>query len=81
MGAAFGDGLSDFDAQSSEWRTAPLIGLRHLRTYLHDGRAKTIEDAIEFHGGEGSEARGAVDRMLALEEDERAELVRFVSAL
>jgi CxxC motif-containing protein (DUF1111 family) len=81
MGPAFGDGLLDYDAKSTEWRTAPLIGLRHLRTYLHDGRAKSVEDAIEFHGGEGSEARGAVDRMLSLAEDERAELLRFVSAL
>src|SRR5262249_31160711 len=38
MGPKFADGLEDFSAESSEWRTAPLIGLHYLPVYLHDGR-------------------------------------------
>jgi CxxC motif-containing protein (DUF1111 family) len=81
MGPAFDDGLPEWGAGSSEWKTAPLIGLRHLRNYLHDGRAASVEEAITLHGGEGSEARPAVERFLALDEDERAALLEFVSAL
>jgi CxxC motif-containing protein (DUF1111 family) len=81
MGSKYADGLLDFDAESSEWRTAPLIGMRHLRQYLHDGRAETLEDAIVLHGDDGSEAKPAVDAFLKLSKDDRAALLRFVSAL
>jgi CxxC motif-containing protein (DUF1111 family) len=81
MGPSFADGLPEFDASSSEWKTAPLIGLRHLRNYLHDGRAATIEQAIVMHGADGSEAQASVDRFLELDDATRAELLEFVSAL
>jgi CxxC motif-containing protein (DUF1111 family) len=81
MGADFNDGLREHDASGSEWRTAPLLGLRHLRNYLHDGRAKTIEEAITAHGTEGSEAAVAVERFLRLQASDRDELLEFVSAL
>ncbi len=38
--------LADESASSVAWRTAPLIGVRHSTAYLHDGRARTIEQAI-----------------------------------
>lgn len=81
MGPAFWDGLSEFDAGPSDWKTAPLMGLRLLRNYLHDGRARTIEDAIVMHGEEGSEAEDSVELYLALPDDDRETLLRFVSAL
>jgi CxxC motif-containing protein (DUF1111 family) len=81
MGPAFDDGLQEHAASSSEWKTAPLIGLRHLRNYLHDGRAATVEEAIEQHGAQGSEARPSVQRFLALDAAARDELLAFVSAL
>jgi CxxC motif-containing protein (DUF1111 family) len=40
-------------ASGTEWRTPPLWGLRDSAPYLHDGRAKTIAEAIHLHGGEG----------------------------
>jgi CxxC motif-containing protein (DUF1111 family) len=49
MGAENSDGLQEFDAGTSEWRTPPLIGLRFLPRYMHDGRADTVEQAIEKH--------------------------------
>jgi len=81
MGAALSDGQRDGDAAPSEFRTAPLIGLRFFRSYLHDGRAPTVDDAIRFHGVDGSEASAAAARFEALSAADRVELVRFVTAL
>ena len=61
MGESLSDGVSEFFAQGSEWRTPPLwgIGLTSIVSdeygYLHDGRARTIEEAILWHGGEANE--------------------------
>jgi CxxC motif-containing protein (DUF1111 family) len=81
MGSDFGDGLREFDAGYSEWRTAPLFGLRHMQRYLHDGRAETIEQAIEKHGGPASEGVATADAFGALSDGDRAALLKFVSAL
>jgi len=71
----------DGEADSFSWRTAPLIGLRFDRTYLHDGRAKTITDAIALHRGTGSEANPSLDAFDSLDADDRQSLVAFVEAL
>lgn len=81
MGEGFEDGLTDGQAESSEWRTAPLMGLRFFRNYLHDGRADTVEDAVLAHGATGSEAAFSLDEFLALPEDDRATLLAYVEAL
>lgn len=81
MGPSLADGLTDGDATGSEWRTAPLIGLRFLTAFLHDGRAATLDDAIRLHGAEGSEAKASVDSYAAMAEDDRAALLNFVSSL
>ena len=47
-------------------------------SYLHDGRARTLDEAIRWHGGEGDASRSAY---LDLEEAERAALVRFLESL
>jgi len=44
----------DGSATPSEWRTPPLWGLRDSAPYLHDGRAMTVRQAIELHGGEAA---------------------------
>ncbi len=71
----------DGEAGSLEWRTAPLIGLRFNRTYLHDSRAKTVEDAVLMHRGEGSEANVSIDRLDSLSAADRQTLLEFVEAL
>jgi CxxC motif-containing protein (DUF1111 family) len=81
MGEGLADGQRDGDATPREWRTAPLMGLRHLRFYLHDARAATIEEAILMHASEGSEANASIARFEALSEDDRAELIGFVESL
>lgn len=84
MGTALSDGLPegvDGTATAREWRTAPLIGLRFLTTFMHDSRAHGIEEAILAHDGPGSEAHDSVERFKALTADDRAQLLDFVNAL
>jgi CxxC motif-containing protein (DUF1111 family) len=81
MGDALADGLADESATSREWKTAPLIGVRHLGAYLHDGRAKTVEEAILLHDGPGSEAAASISTFRALPYESRAALIEFVRAL
>ncbi len=83
-----GDGLADYrpdgQADGREWRTPPLWGLRVMREFLngqafllHDGRARSVADAIAAHGGEAAAAR---DAFLALPEADRAALLDFVES-
>lgn len=82
LGAALSDGRADGDAAPNEWRTTPLWGLRVMRDFLdgdafflHDGRARSVEEAVALHGGEAAAARAA---FTALAPADRAALVRFV---
>ncbi len=81
MGDALADGMIDGEAQSRDWRTAPLLGLRFNKTFLHDGRAHTVEEAILLHAGEGSEAAESVAIYEGLSAEDNAALLAFVSAL
>jgi CxxC motif-containing protein (DUF1111 family) len=65
-------------ANQLEWRTPPLWGLRDSAPYLHDGRAKTIVDAVALHGGEGA---AAALRYKSLSAKERAQVELFLRAL
>ncbi len=84
MGEGLADGRPEGRASGSEWRTAPLwgIGLTAQVTgaegYLHDGRARTLLEAVLWHGGEAQPARDAV---VALDPAERAALMRFLGSL
>ncbi|MEW5849114.1 MAG: di-heme oxidoredictase family protein [Myxococcota bacterium] len=81
MGAELADAQTDENAEPREWRTAPLVGLRHLRSLMHDGRASTVADAIRHHRGEGSEANASVDLYDALSVEQQQKLIRFVESL
>jgi len=81
MGAALAGRIGDGDIALAEWRTAPLIDLAQrpeARRYLHDGRAGTVEEAILWHGGEGS---GSRERFQGLSAEERNALIDYVSRL
>jgi len=65
-------------ATPSEFRTEPLMGLRVVERFLHDGRASSLEQAIQLHGGE---AQGVRDRFLKLPEADRTALVAFLKTL
>ncbi len=85
MGKGLADKRPEFSASGSEWRTTPLWGLGFSETlssvkalYLHDGRARTVEEAILWHGGE---AAGVKDRFSALAKSERDDLIAFLRSL
>lgn len=65
-------------ASPSEFRTEPLMGLRLLDRFLHDGRASTVEEAIRLHGGEAAGSREAFE---ALPEADRSAVLAFLSRL
>lgn len=81
MGVGLTDWRPEGDAAPQEWRTAPLMGLRHLRSYLHDGRATTLRDAVLLHRSDGSEANDSVERFEHLPTTEQERLLEFVAAL
>lgn len=84
MGTGLADDRPEGVASGQEWRTAPLwgIGLTKLVSghtqFLHDGRARNIEEAILWHGGEAQTAR---DGYAALPKQEREALIKFVESL
>jgi len=73
-----GDDLEMGGAAGKEMRTAPLWGLRFITTYLHDGRANTLDQAILAHDGE---ARPARDRFANLNAAVKAKLMAFLDSL
>ena len=84
MGEALADGRPDYDASGSEWRTAPLWGVGlsqkvngsdHL---LHDGRARGVQEAILWHGGEALKAKVA---FMQLTRTQRQQMLLFVQSL
>ena len=73
-----GDGITQNRATGRFMRTAPLWGVRKLTTFLHDGRATTLEQAILAHEGQGRRAR---DRYARLPGYEKSWLVAFLNSL
>jgi CxxC motif-containing protein (DUF1111 family) len=84
VGDLLTDARRDFLAEGVEWRTPPLWGLGLVQivepdaTFLHDGRARTLPEAILWHGGEAMAAREAF-RLAA--KQERDALIAFLQTL
>lgn len=84
MGEGLADGRPDFLASGREWRTPPLWGIGlTLRVqghtlFLHDGRARTLMEAVMWHGGEAARAREAVRVM---PREDREALIIFLESL
>ena len=84
MGEGLADNRPEFQASGREWRTAPLWGLGATSTVsgkvelLHDGRARTILEAILWHAGEAQESR---DSVVAMSDEERDQLILFLESL
>ena len=84
MGDALADQRSEFQADGREWRTPPLWGIGLAQTvnprasFLHDGRARTLEEAILWHGGEAEATTQAYRDLPAAQRDE---LIRFLESL
>ncbi len=81
VGEGLGDGRSEFLAQKNEFRTAPLWGFKNEKKgfrLLHDGRAKTFEEAILWHGGEATRAK---ENYIALNKKDKKLLIEFLKGL
>lgn len=84
MGEGLSDGRPDYLASGTEWRTPPLwgIGLTKLVSgftyFLHDGRARTLEEAILWHGGEAEPSR---EHFRKLPKADRDALIAFLQSL
>ena len=84
MGDELADGRPDFAAGERDWRTPALWGLGLSQTVsgstamLHDGRARTVAEAILWHGGEAGNSRETFRNM---RKDEREALVKFVESI
>jgi CxxC motif-containing protein (DUF1111 family) len=84
MGPELASGFPIFSAMPNEWRTAPLwgIGLSEKVSgragFLHDGRARTIEEAILWHGGE---AKTSQQFYKQLNKEYRKKLIYFLESL
>ena len=84
MGDDLADGYRIFSAGARDWRTAPLWGLGLNMTVngnnnlLHDGRARSITEAILWHGGEAEVSRHA---FIAMAREDRRALLLFLNSL
>ncbi|SIO05294.1 di-heme oxidoredictase family protein [Vannielia litorea] len=84
MGEGLADHRPEARATGTEWRTAPLwgIGLTSQVSghtlFLHDGRARSLLEAILWHGGEAQAQRDAVVEMAPAD---RAALITYLESL
>lgn len=84
MGPGLDDELKEGSAISYEWKTPPLWGIglvkmvnKHTR-FLHDGRARSIEEAILWHEGESLSSK---NKYLSLNAEERSKVLKFLNSL
>ncbi len=84
MGEALADNRPEFAASGSEWRTPPLWGIGRTKlvneeaNFLHDGRARTLLEAVLWHGGE---AEAAKQKVIAMAKPQRDNLITFLESL
>lgn len=85
MGPGLDDGYTEGSAKTAEWRTPPLWGLGLSPNsqggkyfLLHDGRAKSIEEAILLHGGEALQSK---NKFIQLTVQEKNNLLKFLASL
>lgn len=85
MGSGLDDGYTEGQALTSEWKTPPLWGIGLAKKsqggqyfLMHDGRARSIEQAILMHGGEATGSKNAYQQ---LTNGERQKLIKFIESL
>ena len=84
MGPGLADNRPEGRASGTEWRTPPLWGIGLVETvnghtmFLHDGRARSIEEAILWHGGEAEQSLTLFMNLTAAERDA---LIKFLESL
>jgi len=75
---SLGDGIAQADAGPRDMRTPPLWGLRASAPYLHDGRAKSLDEAIRAHAGEATVSRDRYNRLMPFQ---KGQLMDFLNSL
>ncbi|WP_082938913.1 di-heme oxidoredictase family protein [Mitsuaria sp. 7] len=87
MGSDLADNFAESQASGSQWRTSALWGIGYTERvagtgvkvgYLHDGRARTLTEAVLWHGGEGDASR---QRFVKLSTADREALLAFLNSL
>jgi CxxC motif-containing protein (DUF1111 family) len=84
MGPGLADNRPDFLAGGQDWRTAALWGVGLFTTvnspgyYLHDGRARTITEAIMWHGGEAAPSQAYFSHLSTAD---RNAILKFLNSL
>ncbi|MEH6357665.1 MAG: di-heme oxidoredictase family protein [Pseudomonadales bacterium] len=84
MGDELADDRPVFSASGREWRTAPLWGIGLAKKvapqvgFLHDGRARSVLEAILWHGGEAQHSREKVEQMTR---NQRHDLLSYIENL
>ena len=85
MGTTLNDGYTEGTAFPAEWRTPPLWGLGLSKNsqggqvfLMHDGRARSIEEAILLHGGEAAQSK---NNFQLLSPVDKAKIIRFLESL
>jgi CxxC motif-containing protein (DUF1111 family) len=78
MGPELADGIAQGSARGGEWRTTPLWGIRNKKFFLHNGSARSLDQAIQAHGGQAEPVKRQYLRLSAAE---RQALLKFVGSL
>jgi hypothetical protein len=78
MGAGLADGFVQGSASGSQWRTMQLSGLSQRTHFIHDGRATTVTQAIQVHGGQASASVAAFNGLSA---SDQAALLSFLGCI
>jgi hypothetical protein len=78
MGAGLAEPIDEVGTGASVFLTENLWGVGSTAPYLHDGRATTLAEAIEEHGGEAAPSRAA---FLDLSTDAQMDLITFLNNL
>ena len=84
LGPGLADSIESDGVDGSEWRTPPLwsigltAGVAGGEAYLHDGRARTLEEAILWHGGE---AEASKEYFRTMSSEDRAAVIAFLRSL
>ena len=84
MGEGLADNRPEARANGHEWRTPPLWGIGMTEQvsghtyFLHDGRARSLMEAVLWHGGE---AQGQRDKILKLPQSDRDALIAYLESL
>lgn len=85
MGPGLNDGYTEGSALTSEWRTPALWGLGLSQNsqggayfLMHDGRARSIEQAITMHAGEAEQSKQSYQQLNA---NQKAQFLKFLNSL